>query len=982
MVVSTIRGRIRRRSGRPGARLLVELLEERALLSYGYSAAASAGVVSMPSAPPTIDQAQYLGDLSATPWVAVNGTLGAGQTSTADVAWFSFSLARPAQVKLATLDRALPHGLVGVLSLYNCDPGDFGDYYDPYGCRLLEQAVGTAKNNAQLTQDLAAGIYYVAISGSGNRYFAPGIADSGYPGSTGNYRLDITADDLGLDPNGTPVLLGSDPAPGAVLPASPLILRLEFSAPLNTNAVMLGGNVQLTWNPTGSFGDGSDVSLGISSYNLSTSGTELQLIPAQTLSPGYYQITIGASLAQPATVTFQVAGVDGAATADDSTATAQELGNVTAASLVQVAGAIGDDSSAPLPFNQSDVDLYHFQITGAGRYAFSSEVFAGRIGSPLNPEITLYQLGSDGQLQQIAFNAQTLNPTTTNDNQFTPLYTDSAINAGLTAGEYYLAVSSNGTVFDPTQSHSGQGGWSTGDYVLNLIVQPAQAPAQVVATSPANGATLNAPPTQLVVQFSARVNVQQLAYQAYQQTGQGALSQVYIVRDDGTYYYPRLQSYDPTTNQATFLMLDALPTGHYELHLSGPQGLTDVAGNPLMGNTFGGDYVVHFAVKLAVPRGSNGDPRTWTYQPTNTGATNVQTLGTLFPLELQSGVTVVRPASAPGRAGGDYYWFQVLQNQQYLFAISGVNLPPGTQLQLLDANGNPVNAAVQADGISLLAGLTPGWYGLGVVGSIPSGVTYQIRMTLMGAADWQAPLTSGAAPALRIYLSGASTLPAGPLQVTVLSTAAVTVPTPSAAATALLAGLSSAPVGGVRGPTLTDGFAGPDRVLVQSTPVPPLASVISLTVLTQISGVETQAVSTTDAFAASATAVRALAGAELPALLFAPLTGDGASSVMRSCQQALDVFFSLEKWLETLPSSGPGARLVPDAPPAENTDIGTDGLEAMAPSAPLPVDPWAETRAQAIGEWTWAGSLAVLGIGTLAADARPRRGSTPFSDRP
>ena len=58
-----------------------------------------------------------------------------------------------------------------------------------------------------------------------------------------------------------------------------------------------------------------------------------------------------------------------------------------------VSGAIGDDPSfnpslAPDPYNPepqfipaNQVDLYHFQITGPGRYAMLAEVFAGRIGS-------------------------------------------------------------------------------------------------------------------------------------------------------------------------------------------------------------------------------------------------------------------------------------------------------------------------------------------------------------------------------------------------------------------------------------------------------------------------------------------------------------------------------------------------------------------------------------------------------------------------
>ncbi len=172
------------------------------------------------------------------------------------------------------------------------------------------------------------------------------------------------------------------------------------------------------------------------------------------------------------------------------------------AGLVQVSGAIGVDPSYnpelrttrripsrnSYPANQ--VDLYHFQITGPGRYAMLAEVFAGRIGSPLDPGISLWELDpSDGQLVFLAGNNNTLNPTQGTDGSI-PLFTDSELTVGLTAGNYYLAVADGSNtpspiegqmpgspgLFDPNQSDSAQFGWSTGPYVLNLLVQPATTP--------------------------------------------------------------------------------------------------------------------------------------------------------------------------------------------------------------------------------------------------------------------------------------------------------------------------------------------------------------------------------------------------------------------------------------------------------------------------------------------------------------------------
>ena len=65
---------------------------------------------------------------------------------------------------------------------------------------------------------------------------------------------------------------------------------------------------------------------------------------------------------------------------------------------------------------------------------------------------------------------------------------------------------------------------------------------------------------------------------------------------DGTRYYPRLQSWDDVSHTAKFLMLDGLANGPYQLHLSGPLGLADLAGNPVVGNEDSGDYVVAFTL--------------------------------------------------------------------------------------------------------------------------------------------------------------------------------------------------------------------------------------------------------------------------------------------------------------------------------------------------------------------------------------------------
>ncbi len=204
--------------------------------------------------------------------------------------------------------------------------------------------------------------------------------------------------------------------------------------------------------------------------------------------------------------TFQVAGVDGVAgatTSDDTAATAQNLGNITGDGVVQVSGTIGVDPN--LPDNPADqVDLYHFQVSSPGQYTMLAEVFAGRIGSTLDPGVSLFKLDpSDGQLVFIDGNDTTFNSTVGTDGTV-PLASDAVLDDGLTAGDYYLAVTDAYStplpfvgqqpgsygVYDPNVPDSAQNGWTTGPYLLNLLVQPAPTPPRVVASWPSPGQIL------------------------------------------------------------------------------------------------------------------------------------------------------------------------------------------------------------------------------------------------------------------------------------------------------------------------------------------------------------------------------------------------------------------------------------------------------------------------------------------------------------
>jgi hypothetical protein len=783
--------------------LYVEPLELRSLPSGG------------PPAPPTLevhpddtlDQAAGLGTLNPGGSLQAAGVIGDGTAGAADVDWYQFTLDQPLEVTLQAANPAGPAPAPVVLSLYNSDPTNFTDPSMLLGTRLLVQSQATATADASIDRQLSAGTYYVAVSGAGNLYFHPFLAGSGYDGQTGPYTLNASGTDLGLNPaTDGPVVLTTDPAPNAVLASSPAYLHIGLSSALDTSTTPQDQIVQLTYRSDGQF-DGTEPPLPLADVQYSPVTNEILVLPSGPLVPGYYNLSLipinGSGIGNPSngptdfttpqpwqqtwSMTFRVAGVEGntwpGAVADDTPAGAHQLADITRSGLVQATGYIGDDPTAPAGVKAAaDVDLYHFQVSGPGPYALTAEAFAGRIGSTLNPALSLFRLDpATQQLVLVASNNNTLNPIAASNNLTLPLRRDSALFVGLTAGDYYVAVSSSknvpdplrgikpgqlvpgvGRIFDPNVSHSGTAGSTTGGYVLNLLVQQEQQTPRVLASTPADGATLDGPPTQLQVTFSEPVNLPQLAYLSFHTTSQGGMPAVFIKAADGTRYSPRFESLDPTTNTASLLMLDALPNGTYELHLSGAGGLADMAGDPLAGNDPSGDYVVRFSVS-GPARGTGGNPLTWNYVGSAAATVHDQSLGTLFPDELQAGVNIVRQplAGAARPAQADAYDFEVLQQQQYLFLLSGMNLPAGVSLSLQDANGNPVGVSLQG-GTALKADLQPGSYRVLVQGWAPgqaAGAGYQLTINLLGSADTPVPLTSGPAPAIRLRLHETITPP-------------------------------------------------------------------------------------------------------------------------------------------------------------------------------------------------------------------------------
>ena len=757
----------------------------------------------------TLDMADGLGQLTGNQSLSTSGAIGDAVTGTRDVDWYRFELARPSLVTLST--RTAPDAMTTplVLSLYNHSPYSFEDIQNPLGHRQLVQMESPDQTSpAVLDRVLGAGTYFVVVSGAGNRAFHPFLAGSGIPGATGEYLLTISAQELAVDADVGLSVLTTEPAAEASLDSSPFTIRIQLNGQLDPATIAPDDTVHVTWSSNTDFTDGDELPVPLATYGYNAFAGELEVTPAMPLAPGYYRVLLAGNHEQRLTVLrdlngeplgrsdlfpqgqdfafkFRIAGTEGAggaaAAANDTPAGAHELGDVTHAGLVQVAGAIGDDpydnptiDSLLNPAN--DVDLYHFVIGGNEHYAFAAEIFAGRIGSPLDPGISLYRLDpSNGSLVFVAGNNNTFNPALATNGTL-PLYTDSAVFAGVTAGEYYVAVSSafntpsvaegllpgSEGLFDPNFSHSGKSGINTGRYVLNLRLDVDATAPRVLASSPAVNDVLTTAPTSLSVTFGEPVNLLHLAFHAFQQSGDTTLTSVFITAADGTRFYPRLLSYDAATGVAEFLMLDGLPTGTYAWHLSGALELTDLADNPLEGNDPGGDYVVTFAVD-APARGVNADPLQRSVEGTSDDLTNPQDLSVLFPHELQAVVSVTRDPANHTDAGdiSNFLRFEVLQHQDYVFILNGDALPDGVQLTLSDTDGSAVPSGRSDNGRIVTASLPAGTYVARISGwssADAAGLLYELRMALIAVYDNPPPLTTGAAPALQLRLSGTVSL--------------------------------------------------------------------------------------------------------------------------------------------------------------------------------------------------------------------------------
>ena len=986
--------RTHRRRSSPAPRLALEGLETRCLLSGsgsqlppGETLDAALGI----DAQGVHNSAYPVGFLNvplvvgAYDWATAAGAIGTGPAGAADVNWYGFQLSTTARVQITAFSREIGSPLVSTVSLYNNDPYDPFNPIDPYtptGHRLIAQGDGADDGGeGTVGQLLGPGTYWVAVSGSPNDNFHPFLADSGLYGSTGAYTLAIRTTASGITATG-PVVLESTPASGAILSGSPFVLRFDLNQAVNPHTTV----AQLQYLGTNGTSIPRTVTLDAPAFQ--TGANELLLTPRAPLQPGYYRVTLhgdggnGTNLI----LNFRIDGIDGNtgpdAQAADTLDTALNLGNVTHGQLVQVSGAIGIDPTDAIPYDQGAVEIYHFRISGPGTYALDAEVFAGRIGSPLDAALTLFKavLNPDGTVTTkpllIGSNDNTLNDSVATDGEV-PLYTDPALFVSLTAGDYYIAVSSGENIntadgvnpqgsggFDPLVSHSGNtaAGYNVGAYTMELLVQPAAPAPHVVAVSA--DSSRGGPLTTIQVRFDRPVNLTSLAYAAYsqslQQTGlpNGALAAATLVDSQGHYTPLRLQSYDDATNTATFLLLDGVPNGTYTLRLSGlgGQGITSFGGTPLAGNDPAtGDFLAQIVVT-----GSRPDTLNWQQEGGHNSPAHAQSMGVLFPVELSQGVTITSDGTqdAPSATQDDYR-ISLLQTRLYSFTFSADSVPGGATVSIFDATGQLMASYTDdPNNPPLPIQLSAGTYRVEISWS-GAPAAYALDISYSGSADNPTPLVIGPGPALRVRLLTSNSDSSG--SSTVVNTGGTGGVSPGASSTVFLpvAGLINlpsssllaqglSPLSGVVAPGSDGSLAGGNLLAVRGTMTPGTdTALLGLLIATQ-PAIDTP----TDPTSTGPTP----GGASGQAALAAPTL----DTVLR----VLDTFF--EYWnLYSTPAPQTPAPVAPTPAPTPDAGDGDDGGLGAVPQGD-------GTRDEA-GEWQWGWACAIAAGAFLAPQIRHRK---------
>jgi hypothetical protein len=519
-----------------------------------------------------------------------------------------------------------------------------------------------------------------------------------------------------------------DPAPNAVLTASPTSLLLEFNRPIFPDTVdndVVVVQTDADGNPT-SYTSPASLTVDQSATRLSASLTE-------TLAPGHYQVWI---LGRSA-----ITDLDGNCLTNGSTNLVVgqfdvAVAGVRLADAVDLAnpGSTPEEVPGTLDFQTPSqaVSLYRIQLDPGHFWRLGLEVTAQGDGGTLDTALALF----DDQGRLIA-----------SDNVGIPdAPEDPYLFAGLQPGTYYVGVSGVGNLpglpggYDPVTGSPGsvtqtQNG---GPFTLYVVADPVDTPPTVLGLTLDHADPADSAPTGFTLAFSRPIAVPG-------QFGdrESSLSNAIEVVDQAGQNWPvQVSNYSESDATISYLFDTSLPPGHYLVKLPEQGGLTDLAGlSPVAAGQPSG-VLGQFDVA-----GRQGEP-----SPLD--------LGALLPAAAAAGIPI-DVSMSPGQS--ITYRVVVTAPGQYIFQEQSSGDPPSVQI-----TGPALDRPLSPTGTNDTL-LSPGVYSIQF--EAPTGGPVQVQLFIRLSSDETEIVLAngvGQGPALSLRLitfsDSLAGSPAGPIR--------------------------------------------------------------------------------------------------------------------------------------------------------------------------------------------------------------------------
>ena len=406
-----------------------------------------------------------------------------------------------------------------------------------------------------------------------------------------------------LGPNLT--VVGISPGAGSVLTSSPTSLGVTFDRPLDPFGLSFQDievdqlQADNSWLPY--------LNVGNSFLNESLDSTETTLnlsLDGSSLPAGTYRLVLPAFSmlvgADGSTLTNNDSNVDlghftiaaQGTTLDDATdvgpvtPTSPGVGNSTSSWSANIQGNL-DFTSDPYAYN-----LYKITVPQGHYWRLGAEAQSQRLGGTLQSALAIF----DSQGNEISFS----NAGRSNSPNDAYLYT------GLGPGTYYIGVSGTGNLpgshyngYDPVTGDLGtvSQSQSGGSYTLQLSLDTADAPTQLVSGTLNYADPLDTTPTGITLDFNGILDAR---------TVRGQPTPGFVLTNQAGQTFPlTIVGVNEKTGEYTFLFDNKLPAGDYSVKIASTNGAKDLAGLTPVAPSQAPGVIMTFQVKPSHPSDSN-----------------------------------------------------------------------------------------------------------------------------------------------------------------------------------------------------------------------------------------------------------------------------------------------------------------------------------------------------------------------------------------